>query len=63
MAADLEIARELVHPACVVEPDGARHEFYRGFISRATKLLAMTKTVPGQVALGAVEPTQLGPRA
>jgi gluconokinase len=48
MAPDLEVARALVRPARVVEPDGARHDLYYDFVSRATRLLAMTKSVPGQ---------------
>ncbi|MBP1777736.1 MAG: xylB 3, partial [candidate division NC10 bacterium] len=62
MAPDLDVARALVRPTRVVEPDETRHELYHDFISRATRLLAATKSVLGQETLGAVEPTQLGPR-
>jgi gluconokinase len=62
MASDLEVARELVQPARVVEPDETRHGLYQDFISRATKLLAMTKLALSQETLGAVEPTRWRPR-
>ena len=62
MAPDLDVARALVRPTRVVEPDETRHELYHDFISRATRLLAVTKSVLGRETLGAVEPTQLGPR-
>jgi gluconokinase len=62
MAPGLEVARELVRPARVVESDKTRHELYQDFIRRATKLLAMTKSVSGRETRGVVEPTQLGPR-
>jgi len=62
MAPDLEVARALVRPTRVVEPDETRHELYRDFKRRAAKLLALTKTALGQETRGAVEPTQLGSR-
>ena len=62
MASGLEVARELVRPVRVVEPDEARHELYHDFISRAAKLLAVTKSVRVQETLGTVDPTQSGPR-
>jgi gluconokinase len=45
MAADLEVARELVRPARVVEPDADRRAFYRNHMVRAARLLAAVKTI------------------
>lgn len=48
MATDLGIARELVRPARIVEPDADRRETYRGYMRQAEALLAMTKSVRGR---------------
>jgi gluconokinase len=45
MAPDLEVARELVRPARIVEPDADRRAFYRRHFDRATRLLAGVKSV------------------
>jgi gluconokinase len=45
MAPDLEVARELVRPGRVVEPDENRHALYCAHLDRATRLLAGVKAV------------------
>lgn len=45
MAPDLSVARDLVRPARVVEPDDGRRIFYRAYLDRATQLLAGVKAV------------------
>lgn len=60
MAPDLAVARELVRPTRVVEPDADRRARYRDFIRRAAELLVVTKSVRGREAPGAIGPTQSG---
>ena len=45
MAPDLGVARELVRPARVVEPDARQRAVYRGYLGRAARLLAVVKTI------------------
>jgi sugar (pentulose or hexulose) kinase len=47
MAPDLEVARELVRPARVVEPDEDHHALYCAHLDRAARLLAGVKAVRG----------------
>jgi gluconokinase len=44
MAPDLGVARELVRPARVVEPDATQREVYRDYLGRAARLLAALKS-------------------
>jgi gluconokinase len=43
MAPDLGVARELIRPVRVVEPDADRHVHYREYVRRAERLLAGVK--------------------
>jgi gluconokinase len=45
MAPDLDVARELVRPARVMEPDAGRRAFYRAHLDQAARLLAGVKAV------------------
>ena len=45
MAPDLGVARELVRPARVVEPDARQRAVYRDVPGRAARLLAAVKTI------------------
>jgi gluconokinase len=47
MAPDVKVARELIRPTRVVEPDEDRHALYRAHLDRAARLLAGVKAVRG----------------